>query len=120
MWLGAGFLLTALGFVGYLVPGLPGTVFILGAVACFSRSSPRMERWLVEHPWFGPMLRDWREHRGIRRALKGRIVFVICVACGLSAWLMMARGRPLWLPACVVGAGLVGVAVVVTRPEPPE
>jgi uncharacterized protein len=46
----------ALAVAGVLVPGLPTTVFVLAASYCFSRSSPRFERWLRENPWLGPSL----------------------------------------------------------------
>lgn len=36
-----------LGIVGIWVPGLPTTVFILIALWAFSRSSPRLHRWLT-------------------------------------------------------------------------
>lgn len=120
LWTLAGLVLVAFGFVGYVVPGLPGTVFLLGALYCFSRSSPKLERWMLEHPWFGPVLSDWSRHRGIRRSLKGRIVAIIVLACGFSAWLLISRERPMWIPVCVVLLGLIGIAVVVTRPEPPD
>ena len=120
LWTAAGMVQVGFGFVGYLVPGMPGTVFLLGALYCFSRSSPRMEAWLLSHPWFGPVLSEWRRSGGIRRTLKIRIVAIILLACGLSAGVLVARERPIWVPICVVALGLVGVAVVVTRPEPAE
>ena len=37
-WVVAGLACVALGGVGVVVPGLPTTVFFIGAAACFSRS----------------------------------------------------------------------------------
>ena len=50
-----------LGTAGLFVPGLPTTVFVLIAFYCFSRSSPRFARWLLEHRWLGPSLRRYLE-----------------------------------------------------------
>jgi uncharacterized membrane protein YbaN (DUF454 family) len=54
---GLGLVCVAIGVVGVFVPGLPGTLFLLAASYLFVRSSPRLERWLREHPKLGPYLR---------------------------------------------------------------
>ena len=54
---GLGLVCVAVGVVGIMVPGLPGTIFLLAASYLFVRSSPRLERWLREHPKLGPYLR---------------------------------------------------------------
>jgi uncharacterized membrane protein YbaN (DUF454 family) len=111
--LAAGFALFSLGFVGIFVPVLPTTVFWIGAVACFSRSSPAFEARLLAHPRFGAPIRDYREHgvigrAGKRGALAGLLVSALVTAvCVPGDWLRL-----------LVGVVLVSVAVyIVTRPE---
>src|SRR3546814_5197123 len=56
-WLMLGFIWVGIGAVGAFVPLLPTTIFIILALGCFARSSPRLEHWLLNHERFGPALR---------------------------------------------------------------
>lgn len=47
-----GLILGAIGFVGVFLPGIPTTGPVLGAAYCFTKSSPRLEKWLRRHRWF--------------------------------------------------------------------
>jgi hypothetical protein len=65
-----GWVFVALGVIGMVMPLMPGAVFLIVAAACFTRSSPRLEAWLLDHPQFGKTLRDWRSHGAISRPAK--------------------------------------------------
>ncbi|HEX2552864.1 MAG TPA: YbaN family protein [Microvirga sp.] len=65
-----GWLCVALGVAGLFLPLLPGTLFLILAAACFTRSSPRFEAWLLDHPRFGPPVRRWRETGAVPRSAK--------------------------------------------------
>ena len=65
-----GLLLVGVGVVGYLTPGVPGTIFLILAAGCFARSSPRLEAWLINHPRLGPSVVAWRENGAIPRKIK--------------------------------------------------
>ena len=68
----AGFGALALGTVGVFLPLLPTTPFVLLAAYCFARSSPRFYQMLLRHRQFGPIIRDWQDHRCI--ALRTKVV----------------------------------------------
>lgn len=67
-----GFLLVGLAALGFVLPVLPGTPFLLGAAWCFARSSEKWHRWLLESDLFGPVIRNWEERRCI--SLRTKIV----------------------------------------------
>jgi len=60
----------ALAVVGVFLPLLPTVPFLLLAAAAASRSSPRLEAWLLAHPRFGPPIQRWRERGAVPRAAK--------------------------------------------------
>lgn len=111
-----GILLTGLGIVGYVTPGLPGTIFLILAAGCFTRSSPRLEHWLVTHPRLGPSVAAWRDNGAIPRKIKYiaigsmTVSFLIVLIVHMSA---------IW--TVVVGVALLASALfVATRPEGPK
>ncbi len=54
-----------LGIAGFILPLMPGFVFLLIAAWAAPKGSAKAEKWLNEHPRFGPMLKDWEEHRAV-------------------------------------------------------
>lgn len=66
----AGVVSVGLATAGIFLPLLPTTPFLLLAAACFFRSSDRLYRWITTHRWFGPYIRNYREHKAITRQTK--------------------------------------------------
>jgi len=117
LWLLAGGCALLAGIVGIFVPLLPTTPFVLLAAFCFSRGSVRCERWLLEHPRFGPMVRDWRAHRAIPLRAKQLATVMMTVGSAWAWWVMPTRFG--WLPALVcaaVAAWLWSLPTAVRRP----
>lgn len=110
-WFGFGWLAVAAGTVGIVVPGLPTTGFFVLAAACFARSSPRFEQWVLDLPKVGPLVRDHRAGLGMPRRIKVVAIVMMLTACGLSA--LVTGSVP--LGAVIVAAGLVGTWYVAYR-----
>lgn len=102
--LALGWLAVGLGALGIVVPGLPTTGFFVLAAACFARSSPRFEQWVLGLPKIGPLVRDHRAGLGMPRRAKVVAIAMMLTACSLSA---LALGSPL-LAGAVMGAGVIG------------
>lgn len=114
-YLALGLLMLALGFIGIFVPVMPTTIFVIAAAWCFGRSSPRLEKWLLQHPQFGPPLRAWRESGAISR--RAKVTACLGMILGYGFFLIGAHpGLPL---AGLVALIMLGCALyVTTRPEP--
>jgi len=97
VWLAAGVLSLATGIVGAFLPLLPTTPFVLLAAFCFSRGSERWDQWLVHHPRWGPMVRDWRVHRAVPRRAKQLATAMMTLSCGWAFWVIPSVWR--WAPA---------------------
>ena len=108
-----GWVFTALGVIGLILPLMPGTIFLIAAAWCFSQSSPRFEAWLLGHPRLGPHVLRWRETGAIARRAK----YLACGSMLLSFTLLTQTSAPPIALAtaalCLVGAGLY----VASRPE---
>jgi uncharacterized membrane protein YbaN (DUF454 family) len=88
LWAALGWLNLVLGIIGAVTPLLPTTVFILMAAACFSRSHPQLEQRLLDHPRFGPAIRDWRTYRGMRRQTKRTALLAMAISFAISISLL--------------------------------
>lgn len=106
--------MTALGLIGAVVPLMPTTIFLILAVSCFARSSPKLEAWLLHHPRFGRALRAWRDHRAMPR--RAKICACTSMLIGFAIFAIAASPEP-WLLG-LTGA-LLGLTAlwIATRPS---
>ncbi|ALK09289.1 YbaN family protein [Blastochloris viridis] len=111
-----GFVALGLGIVGVVTPVMPGTVFLILAAWLFARSSPEVERWILTHPRYGPLVRDWRAHGVIPRKVK----LIAFASFGVSLAVEWAVGAP---PIAIGSTAVALLAVgtwMATRPETPR
>lgn len=73
----AGLLCSLLAILGFLLPLLPGTPFLILAVACFSRSSEKAHRWILGLPGVGPILVAWERDGSI--PLRAKILATLMI-----------------------------------------
>jgi len=111
LWFVGGLLSVGLGGLGVVVPGLPTTVFFIVAAACFSRSSPRFEQWVLNLPGIGRAVRDYRSGLGMPRRAKVIAVTMIVVVSRASAILV-----GIWpVGTVILAVGLAGALYVTFR-----
>ena len=97
LWGVAGVLSLVTGIVGIFLPLLPTTPFLILAAWCFSRSSQRLEAWLLTHPRYGPLINDWRRTRAVPLRAKQLAWMMMALSSAWAWWVMPAGWR--WLPA---------------------
>ena len=110
-WWIVGVLAVALGGIGVIVPGLPTTVFFIIAAWAFSKSSPRLEAWVLGLPRIGPMVHDHRNGLGMPRRAKFLATAMIALFAGGSAWLVDSSV----LRLAILAAGATGIAYITLR-----
>ena len=111
LWFSLGWICVALGFIGAVVPIMPSTVFFVAGAACFARSSPRFERWILELPGVGPLVRDYRSGTGMPRRVKIYVVVMIALAVSISAWRVSALEAKIGS----LSLGAIGIAYILAR-----
>lgn len=87
-----------LGIIGVFLPLLPTVPFVLLSAFCFARSSERLHRWLLTHPWFADALNNWEQKKAIRKGLKRRAMllstlsFLVSIAVVPLLWVKIMLG----------------------------
>ncbi len=102
----AGVISLALAVAGILLPLLPTTPFLLLSAACFVRSSDRLYEWLINHKWFGEIIRDYRIHKAIPLGTKIFSVSVLWATILYSAFFVVTA---VWLRIFLIAIA-VGVS----------
>ncbi len=93
----------SLGVIGFLLPVVPATPFLLLAVWCFARSSDKLYAKLKSNRLFGKYIRDFIERRVVRKKVfKTALVFL-----WLSVIISLFLVKSPWLRLAIVAAGFL-------------
>ena len=79
-----GGLALVLGVLGIFLPLLPTTPFLLLASACFMRSNDKFHYWIHHHPYLGPIIDNWDQHRAVSSAMKKRGYVLLAISFTFS------------------------------------
>jgi uncharacterized membrane protein YbaN (DUF454 family) len=102
-----------LGALGAILPILPTTPFLLLTSYFLTRTSPRLNQWLLTSRFFGPILRDWQQRGGVRPEVKVKAIIVVLMAVSLSLWLTDLPSTLRWVVAIMA---LIGIGVILRLP----
>ncbi|MBL8529121.1 MAG: YbaN family protein [Burkholderiales bacterium] len=104
----------ALGAMGLILPLVPTTEIWMVAAYCFAKSAPELAERMFAYPRIGRDLRNWVEHRVIRRKVKLFAIGGMSTNLATGAWIANLSGGALTAWACAVCAI---AAYVATRSE---
>jgi len=114
LYLGLGFTCLLLGLIGVILPLLPTTPFVILAAFCFSRSSEKFHRMLLDHRFFGPMISDWEAYG----------IIPLKVKCLSSSMMLVMISYPIlfkdlawWIDATMATTALIGLGYVWSKPS---
>ena len=113
-WQGLAVTCIGLAGAGVALPLVPTTPFLLLAAWAASRGSPELHDWLHRHPRYGPLLRDWRDHRALRPAVKRGALLLI----GASWVVLMLSVEATAIR--LVGSGVMAAVAVFLATRPPH
>lgn len=102
-----------LGFIGIFLPVMPTVPFLLIAAWAFARSSPKLQQKILNHPTYGPHVREWQERGAVSRIAKIWAIATMSFGVGVSLWLGLDY-RIVFVQAAICAA----IAIfLITRPE---
>lgn len=107
-----GLALLGMGTIGIFLPGIPTTIFLILASACFAKSCPPMERWLREQAVFRPYARYLDADAVMprrARVISISMMWTAIIISGVVFWqrdLLAYAGPPLAL------AGVIGTVCI--------
>ena len=77
-----------LGVIGAFLPILPTTPFLILATVLSYNSSPKIRRWLLDHPVFGDTIQNYLENRSITITALRRALITLWLCLVVTIWLV--------------------------------
>jgi len=108
----SGLLFLGLGIAGYILPGLPGTIFLIISASCFVRSNDRMYRWVTEHRIFGKLIKNYLETGSMPIRAKVISVLFIWIFTSVSLW-VPEYGLLFKIP--IISLAIIGTWYILSR-----
>jgi len=84
-----GWLSLILGIIGIFLPIVPTVPFIFLSAFCFSKSSVKMQNWIMSKPYLGPAIKDWNDHQIIRK--KAKILSTIAIIISFASTIIFVK-----------------------------
>ena len=108
-----GLLFLGVGIAGYILPGLPGTIFLIVAAALFVRSSDRLYSFVVHNRLFGRQVKSFLETGAMPMRAK---VMALLSMWGFSLASVVFAPYGWVFDGAILLLAIVGTVYIVSRP----
>ena len=112
-----GLLALGLGIIGVFLPVMPTVPFLLVALFCFERSSKKYHDMILNNKYFGKVLRDYYEGKGLTTSVK--IKAVLFLSCGMGFSVYRVHNLYLRIMLVLIWAG-VALHIILLKTKPKE
>nr|WP_314655324.1 YbaN family protein [uncultured Fusobacterium sp.] len=112
-----GFLALGLGIIGVFLPVMPTVPFLLVALFCFERSSKKYHDMILNNKYFGKVLRDYYEGKGLTTSVK--IKAILFLSCGIGFSFYKVQYLHLRIMLAVIWLG-VTLHIILLKTKPQE
>lgn len=114
LFISIGLVCLGLGIVGYIMPGLPGTIWLIISATLFLRSSDRLYNFVTQHRLFGNQIREFLETGVIPLRVKFLSLGSMWIFSSISIFLA-PYGLLFDLPISFLT--LIGTVYIISRPS---
>ena len=101
-----GIICVGMAYIGFVVPGIPFSIFLVIAAWANAKSSPKMHKWLYNHPWFGKFLTEWTDHKVFPTKGKYGMVIVMASTLAVTYHITHNMNMLMWTSAFMVGVAV--------------
>ena len=108
-----GLVFLTLGIVGYFVPGLPGTIWLILAASFFVRSSDKLYNFVIKNRFFGSRIREFLETGAMPR--RAKVTSLLCI--WVFSTLSVSFAPYNWLfDVLILSLAVAGTIYILSRP----
>ena len=113
VFISLGLIFLALGIIGYVLPGLPGTIWLIISATFFVRSSDRLYNFVLQNRFFGRQIKGFLETGQMPLRAKILSLFFMWVFT-ISSLLFAPYGLMFDVPVFLLA--LTGTIYILSRP----
>ena len=111
-----GLLALGLGIIGVFLPVMPTVPFLLVALFCFERSSKKYHDMILNNKYFGKVLKDYYEGKGLTISVK--IKAILFLSCGIGFSIDKVQHLHLRIMLAVIWLGVtIHIILLKTKPQ---
>ncbi|CDG65720.1 hypothetical protein MBMB1_1629 [Methanobacterium sp. MB1] len=107
--------LLGVGAVGVVLPVLPTTPLVLASFFCFTKSSPRAEKWILSNRYFGSYIENYQTKQGVPLDVKFKSIVFLWVMLIISIYIFQKHTYLLIILPLVGLAVTLHIALLKTK-----